>query len=191
MPKYAAGKVRIIAGCWRGRHLELADNPSLRPTSDRIRETVFNWLTPLLPGARCLDLYAGTGALGFEAASRGASLVTLVENNRQCVATLNRHVVTLGAQGIVHPIQADALTWLRGDGPAYDVVFADPPFGDNAIQLVAQRLEAGNWLSDGACVYLEMRIDQRPEQLPTSWQVIREKTAGRVRFCLARKNSSA
>ena len=191
MPKRETGKIRIIAGRWRGRRLEVADKSGLRPTSDRIRETLFSWLSPLLQGARCLDLYAGTGALGFEAASRGAGAVTLVEKDRELVSKLDQHVISLAAQAVVHTAHADAMTWLHRAQTAYDIVFLDPPFGGDSLDVVPQILETGLWLSAEAAIYLEMPTDRRADQLPANWQVVREKTAGRVRFCLARRSCSA
>lgn len=191
MPKRETGKIRIIAGRWRGRRLEVADKSGLRPTSDRIRETLFSWLSPLLQGARCLDLYAGTGALGFEAASRGAGAVTLVEKDRDLVSKLDQHVISLAAQAVVHTVHADAMTWLHRVQTAYDIVFLDPPFGGDSLDAVPQILETGLWLSAEATIYLEMPTDRRADQLPANWQVVREKTAGRVRFCLARRICSA
>jgi 16S rRNA (guanine966-N2)-methyltransferase len=144
--------VRIIAGEYRGRRIKVPDRPGLRPTPDRVRETLFNWLGQWLDGMSCLDLFAGTGALGFEAASRGAARVVMVESDRMAFEALQATRQTIGAAG-VEPILADAIQYLEKKGERFDVVFLDPPFRQNALPAVFQRLE--NRLNDGARIYVE------------------------------------
>jgi len=127
------GSIRIIAGEWRGRKLPVIDVDGLRPTSDRIRETLFNWLMPYLSGSRCLDLFAGTGALGFEAASRGAHNVDFVESHRQVSQALSENIKLLEANAIVHNMAANAFL-TRSATESFDLVFVDPPFAENMVQ---------------------------------------------------------
>jgi len=183
-PGIAPGRVRIIAGRWRGRRLAVTDLPGLRPTPDRVRETLFNWLTPLADGARCLDLFAGTGALGFEAASRGASHVVMVDEAAPAVAMMRQQVSTLGAEH-VHIVRADVLGWLRGSGQRFDIVFMDPPFGEGLVEPVCHLLDQGGWLFPGARVYIE--TENKPEKLalPESWRLLHSRQAGQVRYYLA------
>jgi len=158
--------------------------PGLRPTSSRIRETLFNWLTSKIHGARCLDLFAGTGALGLEALSRGAAEAVFVENSRAAVATLEKNIQALTAKtAIVHP--GDAFGYLRGDhrGP-FDIVFLDPPFAADILADLCRLLEETSVLARGAQVYIE-EDRSRPEViLPDGWQVTKSKQAGNVRYSL-------
>ncbi|MGI8561486.1 MAG: 16S rRNA (guanine(966)-N(2))-methyltransferase RsmD [Luteimonas sp.] len=148
------GGVRIIGGRWRGTRLLVADAPGLRPTSDRARETLFNWLQPVLPGARVLDLFAGSGALGMEALSRGAAEALLVERDPRLVASLAATIQRLHAESQAQAIRADALDFLRTPlHGRFDVVFLDPPFADQTWMPVLAALAP--WLSDGAWLYLE------------------------------------
>lgn len=178
--------MRIVAGKWRGRFLPVADAPGLRPTSDRIRETLFNWLSPVIADARCLDLFAGTGVLGLEAASRGAREVVLVERSPSVAAMLNQSLDALGADNAsVHT--GDAFAWLR-EGPSrpFDIVFLDPPYALESLTELCRLLARDSWLADGASIYLEQDIrDDRPA-LPDNFTVLREKTAGSVRYALVR-----
>ena len=139
-----AGTVRIIAGRWRGRRLPVADVAGLRPSGDRVRETLFNWLAPYLPGSRCLDLFAGTGALGFEALSRGAGSAVLVERDRRARAALMGAVALLGAESQIEIVGGDALKWLATGKERFDVIFLDPPFEAEiwrtALELLTPRL---------------------------------------------------
>ncbi len=177
-------RVRIIAGTWRGRWLNFPDIEGLRPTPDRVRETLFNWLAPLLPGAHCLDLFAGSGALGVEALSRGAVEVCFVERHPRAVRALEDNLQRLGAQG-ARVERADALAWLREASPrAWDVVLLDPPFGRGCLAPVCAALQSGGWLAPGAHVYLESERGEGDP--PGSWTVLRERTAGQVRYRLAR-----
>ncbi len=181
------GKIRIIAGQWRGRKLLVPDKPGLRPTPDRVRETLFNWLTVDLPGRRCLDLFAGSGALGLEAASRGAREVVLVEKDREIVQTLHQHILTFGASQ-VKVIHTDALVFLKRPPTPFEIVFLDPPFGYNLLPLCCTLLEEQGWLSPEAMVYIEMeRQLGEPTFLPSTWQVVRRLNAGQVTSLLVRR----
>jgi 16S rRNA (guanine966-N2)-methyltransferase len=173
------GFVRIIGGTWRRRRIALPRDVALRPTPDRVRETLFNWLAPVLPGAECLDLYAGTGVLGFEALSRGAGRAVLVERDRQAALALERVRAELGAAAEI--VCADATDFLaRGDG-RFDLVFVDPPFADPVDSLLP-RLKP--MLKPRARVYLERALDAPwPEAPGYSW--LRRSRAGAVAFGLA------
>lgn len=180
------GTVRIIAGQWRGRRLAVPDLPGLRPSGDRSRETLFNWLQPVLRGARCVDLFAGSGALGLEAASRGAACVTLVENSRAAAQALRASVVELGADH-VEVFEAEAIAWLRGQPPAsIDIVFVDPPFGSGLAEQALAALAAGGCLAPGALVYLE--TDLQGPTAGAAWETHREKRIGDVRMQLLKRS---
>jgi 16S rRNA (guanine966-N2)-methyltransferase len=185
--KSQSGRLRIVAGNWRSRLLDIADIPGLRPTSERIRETLFNWLAPRIIAARCLDLFAGTGALGLEALSRGAKSVVFVERSAQAVRTLNENVRALEADGAV-VLQMDALDYLRGEHrEPFDLVFLDPPFASGMIDELCRLLNERELLANGAQVYIEQdRSDPEPK-LPDGWQVLKNKTAGNVRYMLVRQ----
>ena len=181
--RQTANQVRIIAGTWRGRRLSFAPVPGLRPTPDRVRETLFNWLAPVIHGARCLDLYAGSGALGLEAASRGAREVVLVDNDPQVVAELERQREVFGAHQ-VRVVRADVLQWLAGVASSFDIVFLDPPFRRKMLSPCIQVLEEHDWLSDRARIYIEAEKGLVP-QLPDNWELLRSKVAGQVGYHLA------
>lgn len=182
----AANQVRIIAGTWRGRRLSFDPVPGLRPTPDRVRETLFNWLSPVVRGARCLDLYAGSGALGLEAASRGAMQVVLIDNDPQVVASLERQQGILGAHQ-VRVVRADVLQWLAGSASPFDIVFLDPPFRRQMLLPCIRELENRGWLSDKARVYIEAEKGLVPE-LPENWELLRSKAAGQVGYHLAMRS---
>jgi len=184
--RQAANQVRIIAGIWRGRRLSFAPVAGLRPTPNRVRETLFNWLAPAIHGARCLDLYAGSGALGMEAASRGAAEVMLVDNDPHVVAALGRQRESLGAHQ-VRVIQAEVLQWLGGPSSHFDIVFLDPPFRRKLLPPCIQQLESRGWLADQARVYIEAEKGLVPE-LPENWELLRSKMAGQVGYHLARRS---
>lgn len=177
------GRVRIIAGCWRGRYIDVLDEPDLRPTGSRIRETLFNWLTPAIEGARCLDLFAGTGVLGLEAASRGAAEVVLVEQDIRKVRHLGAVAERLGARS-VRVEHAEALTWLERDAGRYDIVFLDPPFHQGWVARCCNALVQSGRLAVGALVYVEIEADADMPEWPMGWRLHREKQAGQVRYLL-------
>ncbi len=178
------GSVRIIGGSCRGRRLSFPDLPGLRPTGDRIRETLFNWLQPQMPGARCLDLFAGSGALGLEAASRGAGQVVMLDRSPAVIHQLKAHAELLGLEQ-VQVVQADALTWLQEPPAApFDIVFLDPPFGAGLIEPCCQALVAGDWLQPQGRLYIETALKEPLPALPPGWQLLREKRAGQVAYYL-------
>ena len=173
-----AGTLRIIGGDYRGRRLPIADLDGLRPTGDRQRETLFNWLQFELPAARVADLFAGTGALGLEAASRGADEVWLIETHPKAVRALREAADLLG--GPIQVQQADALQWVAEQAPAsLDGVFLDPPFAADLWQPVLDALVASGCLKPGAFVYIESPRD-RSLPLPEGWIAEKEKSSGEV-----------
>jgi 16S rRNA (guanine966-N2)-methyltransferase len=173
---------RIIAGEWRRRRLHFPPLPGIRPSPDRVRETLFNWLRERVEGARCLDLFAGSGALGLEALSRGAAAVTFVDRERVAAAALREHLLALGARG-GEVVEADALAWLQRASQPCDLVFLDPPFDSDLGTGVAALLDSGGWLKPGALVYLEHAAEQAPAT-PAHWTTWRESRAGGVGFRL-------
>jgi 16S rRNA (guanine966-N2)-methyltransferase len=179
-----SGKLRIVAGSLRGSRLAVPDVPGLRPTPDRVRETLFNWLAPVIDGARCLDLYTGTGALGIEALSRGASECVFVERDRTLARLLRDNLMRLKIENF-RIIEGDALAMLTGAAQPFDVVFLDPPFTEKLWEESARRLERG-WLSDGSWIYVESPAGGGLE-LPSNWHLHREGQAGAVRFALYRR----
>jgi 16S rRNA (guanine966-N2)-methyltransferase len=180
----ARGRLRIVAGKWRSRLLPIADAPGLRPTPERIRETLFNWLAPHIRGAHCLDLFAGSGALGFEALSRGAKTVDFVERSATAAAILGENATTLDATG-ARVLKQDAFDFLQSDAVlAYDIVFLDPPFDDDRAGELCRLLQAGGFVRAGTLVYLEQPGDRHAPEFPGSWSVRKEKAAGNVRYSL-------
>lgn len=182
----SARQVRIIGGRWRSRKIGFPDIPGLRPTGDRIRETLFNWLTPVLSGAHCLDLFAGSGAMGFEALSRGAAICVFVEKHAQAVRCLRESVHMLQAGG-AQVIQMDALAWLAmRDEAHFDIIFMDPPFQGMALkpeELIAA-LETSNRLAPDAWLYLEQPKEAALPLLARPWRLHREQVTGGVRVSL-------
>lgn len=174
-------KVRIIGGAWRSRQIAFPPAKDLRPTPDRVRETLFNWLGQDLAGKSCLDLFAGSGALGFEAASRGAQRVAMVERDPVVFKALAANRSLLRADA-VELTKSDALEFLRADGGVYDVVFLDPPFDAGYWPRVATLLPPR--LAPGAMVYYECGVPTRP--MP-GWEVWKESRAGQVRYQLLRQ----
>jgi len=179
-----SGTVRIIGGRWRGRRIEVESTANMRPTSDRVRETLFNWLMPVIGGTRCLDLFAGTGVLGLEALSRGASETWFVEQDPGAVARLEQALEAFGCHD-AKVFSGDALNFLQRVPTAFDLVFLDPPFHDIDIENLCTLLEQG-WLAPGAHIYLELSRRSDLPALPPKWKILREKTTAQVRFALAR-----
>jgi len=188
--KSTTGRLRIVAGKWRSRLLEIAAVPGLRPTSERVRETLFNWLTPHIAGARCLDLFAGTGALGLEALSRGAAEAVFVERSHTAANALRRNIAELNATGAtVHEV--DAIGYLhRSEPSAFDIVFLDPPFGADLTEDLCRLLDAGSLLAADARVYIERDRSKPEPELPEGWQTLKTKTAGNVRYSLVKAAGS-
>ncbi|MCK5876714.1 MAG: 16S rRNA (guanine(966)-N(2))-methyltransferase RsmD [Candidatus Marithrix sp.] len=169
-------KIRIIAGQWRSRKLSVLDKPDLRPTPNRLRETLFNWLTPYLPGSKCLDLFAGSGALGIEAASRGVERVLLVDNDLNTVKNLHQNIIALNSKNIEIK-QINAIELLQKKPiETFDIIFLDPPFTQNLLTPCCNLLEP--WLNKSAHIYLEN--NENIENLPNNWQVIRQQKVGQV-----------
>jgi 16S rRNA (guanine966-N2)-methyltransferase len=179
------GTVRIIAGQWRGRRLKVPDIKDLRPTPDRVRETLFNWLAPTLLGARCLDLFAGTGVLGFEALSRGAGSVVLVDQSPEVVAALQEAKTLLNAD-TADIYRARIPEGLRKPEQSFDIVFLDPPYNADLLLPTCRYLADQHFLASGALIYLEAREVIKDNDLPDDWQIIKSQRAGEVAFHLAR-----
>lgn len=179
-----ANQVRIIGGSWRGRKLVFPAVAGLRPTPDRVRETLFNWLLPRISGASCLDLFAGSGALGFEAASRGAARVVMVERDATIMRALQDNRQRLGAWQ-VELVQQEAAGFLSVPGDPFDVVFLDPPFADTGllVQAIAALTEA-DWLKEGARAYVETPAKGPLTSMPESWSEQKQKKAGQVTYRL-------
>ena len=172
---------RIIAGQWRRRKLHFPPLPGIRPSPDRVRETLFNWLRDRIEGAACIDLFAGSGALGLEALSRGAAEVTFVDKERPAADAIRGHLELLKAAGGT-VVQADAFAWLAGTPKPVDLVFLDPPFDAELVPEACARLAQG-WLKPGAWLYVEHAAERVPA-LPPEWLVLKESRAGRVGFRL-------
>jgi len=180
---------RIIGGQWRGRKLGFFPAPGLRPTPDRVRETLFNWLAPVIGGARVLDLFAGSGALGFEAASRGAAQVTLVDSHPRVVSQLQQNSRLLQATQVT-VYQSEVLRYLERPAEACEIVFLDPPYQSEVLEACFAQLEAG-WLTAGAWIYFEHDSHKPAPVLPANWQLYRNQRAGQVAYLLARRQPEA
>jgi 16S rRNA (guanine966-N2)-methyltransferase len=182
------GSLRIVAGSLRGSRLEVPDVEALRPTPDRVRETLFNWLAPTIEGARCLDLYAGTGALGIEALSRGAASCVFVERERTLCRQLQENLARLKVAD-ASVVNDDAFGFLAdGAAAAYDIVFLDPPFAQDLWTESARRLEQGGWLGANSEVYVEAAPDAQ-FSAPPNWQLHRDGRAGAVHYALYRRRA--
>ena len=176
--------MRIIGGKWRSRNLRFVSVEGLRPTGSRIRETLFNWLAPTIEGARCLDLFAGSGALCFEALSRGAGSCFAIEANSQAVSELRHNQAQLTANNL-DIVSGDCQKLLeRGNTvQPYDIIFLDPPFDMKLHKQASRLLISGNWLASKAQIYCEFPATEA-QDLPLSWRLIKDKIAGNVRYCL-------
>jgi 16S rRNA (guanine966-N2)-methyltransferase len=180
--KSSMGNIRIIAGKHRGRKLPVLLAEGLRPTTDRVKETVFNWLMPYIHNANCLDCFAGAGSLGFEALSRGAAQVDLIELNSAAAKQLQTNKQLLQAKNVI-VTNANSLDFLKSaDKNLYDLVFIDPPFRQDLVTQTAELLNNG-WLANQALIYVEMEI-KSDQQLPNNWQLLKEKVAGQVVYRL-------
>jgi len=178
----ATGSIRIIAGKHRGRKLPVLMAEGLRPTTDRVKETVFNWLMPYIHDAKCLDCFAGSGSLGFEAASRGAREVTLLELNKDAVNQLKSNKQLLKADNILIN-QTNTLEYLKQNIESFDLVFLDPPFRKQFAEQCALLLNNG-WLAADALIYVEMEVNANNQNMPDNWSLLKEKTAGQVSYQL-------
>jgi 16S rRNA (guanine966-N2)-methyltransferase len=187
----AAGSrvLRIIGGTWRGRRLRFPPREEIRPTPDRVRETLFNWLASRVAGSRCLDLFAGSGALGLEALSRGAGHVTFVERDAVAVRELRARLAEWGASG-AQVEQGDALRFLSGPPQSFDIVFLDPPFASNLLVQSCRLLQEGSWLRPDALIYVETDADSGLPELPQTWRIAKAKHAGAVGYHLLTKGEA-
>ena len=177
-------QVRIIGGQWRGRKLSFTPADGLRPTGDRIRETLFNWLAPTIEGARCVDLFTGSGALGLEALSRGAIHCDFVDSSNATLSQVSDHLKTLVAvnRSRCHPVPAQQ--FLQMATQAYDIVFIDPPFMQQLVGPICETLTKKQLLSSDALVYVETGAMEPPAKVPLGWKIHREKVAGGVAYRL-------
>ena len=180
------GSIRIIAGKHRGRKLPVLMAEGLRPTTDRVKETVFNWLMPYIQDSICLDCFAGSGGLGFEAFSRGAEHVSFVELNKAAAKQLQENQRLLKADNI-SVLQGDVLAVIKSNDQKFDVVFLDPPFRKGLVEKTAQLLNEQS-LAESALIYVEMESEQSDQQLPLGWTLLKEKVAGQVVYRLYQKN---
>jgi len=173
----------------RGRKLNFVDADDLRPTPDRVRETLFNWLQPTIHGARCLDLFAGSGALGFEALSRGASEVVFVERDAKAAAKLQENIDMLAASEPISPTQClctSAEEFLKQESSPFDVIFLDPPYKLDIVESLCKDLVDGGWLAEDAQLYLEQDAKRMPPVLPLPWELLRQTSAGQAQAWLLR-----
>lgn len=179
-------QIRIIGGKWRSRKITFPSVVGLRPTPDRIRETLFNWLAPYIDGARCLDLFAGSGALSLEALSRDALEVIAIEQNPIAAKALTEQLQKLDAHNMT-VLTTDALRWLETPGFPVDIVFLDPPYQAHLLRPVFSLLEANDWLKVFSLIYFESHAPLQATDLPATWHLLRDKKAGRVYYYLAQK----
>lgn len=189
-PMPRAGRIRIIGGTLRGSRIDVPHSPGLRPTPDRVRETLFNWLQPVIAGARCLDLFAGSGANALEAVSRGAAQAVLVERDPALAERLRGNIQRLHVENAT-VIRDDALRWLRESGPGdsrFDIVFMDPPFALDVGSVAARLLEEGGWLAPAAMVYVELPAE-RSITPPDAWRIHRQGRAGALGYTLYQRIS--
>lgn len=184
-------KLRIIGGKWRSRKINFISGPGLRPTPDRVRETLFNWLAPTILDAACLDLFTGSGAVSFEALSRGAASVVMIEQSADAVAMIRKNAEILKAENleVYQGYSPEALAQLLPR--QFDIVFLDPPFRHNLIAPCAAWLEAHACLAEDALIYIEAEKELKTLLLPANWQIIRDKTAGNLHYLLIKRQSSS
>ncbi len=178
------GRLRIIGGTWRGRKLDFSAAPGLRPTPDRVRETVFNWLATHIHQAHCADLFAGSGALGLEALSRGAAHCDFVDSNGQTMGQIQQHLTALSALSQAKCVNDEAASFLRSCDRPYDVVFMDPPFGMGLAAAACDLLARRSLLNPGSLVYLEAGVSDETPDIPPNWRLHREKSSGEVCYRL-------
>jgi len=183
--------LRIIGGKWRGRKATFPDSEGLRPTSDRVRETLFNWLAPVITDARCLDLFSGSGALSFEALSRGAEHVTLIDASSKVSRQLQNNLHELQCEN-AKVLTTNAINWLKEENiteKPFDVVFLDPPFNQQLMAPSCELLESQGLVEEGSYIYIETEANL-PLHLPQSWHIHREKKAGQVAYYLCIKEAT-
>ncbi|HTX25348.1 MAG TPA: 16S rRNA (guanine(966)-N(2))-methyltransferase RsmD [Steroidobacteraceae bacterium] len=182
--------LRIIGGSWRGRRLRFTAAAGIRPTPDRVRETLFNWIGSRVIGARALDLFAGSGALGLEALSRGAAHVVFVERHVGAARELGRLLAEWGARN-AEVRRRDALEFLAAPPGRFDLLFLDPPFSSDLLAMAAARLEQGGWLAPRALIYVECAAREGLPALPDRWAALKAKQAGEVGYHLFERSSDA
>jgi 16S rRNA (guanine966-N2)-methyltransferase len=193
-PRSKNGKnnhLRIIAGKWRGRKVSFPDSHGLRPTSDRVRETLFNWLAPIINNAHCLDLFSGSGALSLEALSRGAAAATLIDSSKAVSEQLRQNLKQLECNAANVQVK-DAIMWLKegnAEKNSFDLVFVDPPFKQQLVTPCCELLEQHGWVKEGGYIYIETEINLLL-QLPSNWHIHREKQAGQVAYYLCIKETA-
>jgi len=177
--------IRIISGQWRGRRLPVLTSEGLRPTTDRVRETLFNWLMYDVPDAHCLDLFAGTGVLGLECLSRGAANVVFVEKSTPVAQTLRENLLVLDPQATAQVVAGNAIDYLRSEPPqTFDIVFLDPPFQSELLAEAIRHLQDRAWLHRGALVYVEQSSGEPQIEVPAQWQLHRNGRAGQSNYAL-------
>lgn len=184
------GEVRVIAGLWRGRKLPVLNAEGLRPTTDRVKETLFNWLMMDVANARCLDCFAGSGSLGIEALSRQAQAVVFLEKFATAAQQLKKNLTSLKTdKGTV--VNTDTLSYLaqKNSSEPFDIIFIDPPFHHQFVPQILPLLQENNWLAENALIYVETEKNHPPLLLAENWQVIKEKSAGMVTSRLIQVNS--
>lgn len=182
-------RIRIIGGKWRSRLVHFSNTEELRPTPDRVRETLFNWLAPYIVDARCLDLYSGTGVLCLEALSRGAALAVSVEKNHDNIKALQENAKVFAAENL-QIIEADVLTWLKAShSNPFDIVFVDPPYRANSLPQCFELLEKHLWVKPGSFIYFEYNHPINPTDIPKTWELLKQKKAGVVHYHLTQKVS--
>lgn len=180
-----SNQVRIIGGKWRGRKINFPDLPGLRPTPDRVKETLFNWLMYDIQDARCLDAYAGSGALALEALSRGAKTVVLLENAAAVCTALQQTVVQLQATADTTVVRVNAVEWLAHQPvQPFDIVFLDPPFQENLWQATLDQLKQRNWIHAESVIYVEFPSTVELTEALRGWQVLKQKQMGKVKVML-------
>jgi len=182
-----ANEVRIIGGKWRSRRIKFSGNPHLRPTPNRVRETVFNWLTPTVIDAVCLDMFAGSGALSFEALSRGAKSVVMLDKSKQVISHLKKNADILHADNMVFICKEFTPKLHNLFHQQFDIVFLDPPFRQNLVTICSQWLEENACLTEDAIIYTETESSLKNIGVPTNWELRRQKTAGQVCYSLWRR----
>lgn len=176
-------QVRIIGGKWRSRKIPFSDQADLRPTPDRVRETLFNWLMNDIQGAKCLDMFAGSGALAFEALSRGAGHVVIMDQSKQVVDQIKKNLKTLDATNAT-VIHGEAPQHLATNLGPYDIIFLDPPFKQNLLKPCIDWLISNNQVQENALIYIEAETDLDQIPIPNSWDILRNKIAGHVSYYL-------
>lgn len=188
-PHKSEGRIRIIGGKWRGRQIKVLTHQGLRPTPDRVRETLFNWLAMHIVGAKCLDLFAGTGALGFEALSRGAKQVIFVDKYPPIIESIANTAKLLQATESCEFHRASAISFLepiKDNNPPFDIIFLDPPFGTPLLSQSIAALAGSTLVNNRTLLYIESPLPLTESDLPEQWEIIRAKTAGEVAYHLVR-----